>query len=85
MARKGHHSAFAALAKNSSIGALNPAKKSSSLSKPEVQEETRGYHYDYFNTPSQPKTEVKVKPDTTIEMGIPDSPRLETVPTTLPL
>ena len=53
--------------------------------KGEVQEETRGYHYDYFNTPSQPKTEVKVKPATTIEMGIPDSPRLETVPTTLPL
>lgn len=38
----------------------------------EVQEETRGYHYDYFNTPSQPKTEVKVKPATTIEMGTPD-------------
>ena len=38
----------------------------------EVQEETRGYHYDYFNTSTQPKTEVKVKPATTIEMGTPD-------------
>ena len=28
-------------------------------------------HYDYFNTPSQPKTEVKVKP-ATIEAGTPE-------------
>ena len=74
MARKGHHSAFAALAKNASIGALNSAKNASSLSRPTsgvpAQEETRGYHYDYFET-KPAEVEVKAK-ESTIEVGIPD-------------
>ncbi len=41
----------------------------------EVQEESRGYHYDYFKTETKP-TEVKVRAanikESAVEVGIPD-------------
>ena len=46
--------------------------------KGQVQEETRGYHYDYFKTSSAPTptAEVKVRAadikESTVEVGIPD-------------
>ena len=44
--------------------------------KGEVQEDTRGYHYDYFKTTSTPATEVKARAadikESSVEIGIPD-------------